>query len=341
MKIGILFHKNPIVSLAGIDLIRLRSISEGFISHCISTEIIAPVEKEGLFGSVPVKPLACLEKSGYDLIKTSYHFSIKLLGNFRGPVVSRIVRVVDEKLPERDENKREILLECQELIRRRASAVAFNNEENKSRWHDFYGDIPSVLTPTGCPALIPPPGKNPYPHGEKVILFLGSLCAGRMVRILNELALRLENIGKIHFIGKNKANLYGNDMELNRNIICHGEIEEEKIWDYIRYAFAGIVIATGPYVFDNDMSKIMNYLRGGLPVLSEQYVLNNELIIKTGYGSIFSYDNIDDLVCKLIELKPHTDKKEKIMEYMAKEHNWGKIVEIYINLFEKLLDDGL
>ena len=339
LKLGILFHKNPCIPSNGIDIVRLKALAKGFIEEHIDTEIIAPVEKESIIdGIVPVKPLKYLSKKRYDIVKTCYHFSMDLLSDYKGPVISRIVRVVDEKLPPRDEDMREKLLICQELIVRRSSALSLNNIENRERWYRFYGKkIPVILTPTGCPKRIPPPGVNPY-NNKKVILFLGSLCAGRMVNILNEMALRLKNTAAIHFIGKNKTGLYGGKEELSKDIVCHGEIPEEKVWNYIRYGTVGLALATGPCPFDNDISKIVNYLRGGLPVLSEENIINNNLIKKTDYGKIFKYDNMDDLTGKAKELldnPPFTLKKDT-EEYMIKEHSWKRRVGIYIKLFETL-----
>ena len=342
MKIGILFHKNPLLPSTGIDIVRLRSISKGLMENNMDTEIIAPVEKETVIdGLIPVKPLCFLNKNRYDIIKTCYHFSMECLQDYKGPVVSRIVRVVDDTFPPRDEPMRDRLLKCQELIRTRSAAISLNNRENKERWYRFYGKkIPVILTPTGCHEEIPPPGKNPYAD-KKTILFLGSLCAGRMVTILNEMALKLKNTAEIHFIGKNKTGLYGDPKALRHDIVRHGELPEEETWDYIRYASAGLTLATGPWPFDNDSSKIVNYLRGGLPVISEEPIVNNHLIRETGYGKIFGHGNIDDFWVKAADLldRPPIDKKEKVMAFMSREHSWNRRVETYLELFEKILQD--
>jgi len=339
MKIGILFHKNPFKPSTGIDLVRLKAIAKGLIEEGFLTEIIAPVEKEGVIDSIPVKPLSYLNKNRYDLIKTCYHFSIELLGDYRGPVVSRIVRVVDEILPERDEKIRERLLKCQELINKRASVISLNNRENEERWRRFYGNKQEVIfTPTGCPEEIPPSKGNPYGTGRKILLFIGSICAGRMVNILNKMAETLKDKGEIHYIGKSKLNLYDGGGELSNDIIRHGELPEDEIWDYIRYASCGIALATGHHPFDNDISKIMNYLRGGLPVLSEEPIVNNELIKELNYGNFFSYDNMDDLIIKARNLLDNPpDGREHVMAFMAGKHSWKERAKIYGELFQRLI----
>ncbi len=345
MRVGIVFHKNPLAPPTGIDLVRLRAISLGLIRKGISAEVIAPVDREGILeGIVPVRRLEALGEAGrYDIVKTCYHDSILLIERYRGPVVSRIVRVVDHELPERDEPFRERLLRSQAVIRDRASAVVLNNSENRERWRSFYGGaLPIVLVPTGCPSHIPPPGRNPYGPSERVLLFLGSLAAPRMVQLLNHAARLLSERVRVHLVGINKACMYGGgqeDCELDPLVVDHGELSEERVWDYIRYASVGLALAAGPHAFDNDVSKILNYLRGGLPVVSEDPILTNELIQQTGLGKTFVHGDVRDLVSKTIELveNPLSEKRDEVMQFMAAQHSWDQRVDTYVDLFSKIL----
>jgi hypothetical protein len=72
MRIGIVFHKNPLAPPTGIDLVRLRAIATGLLSEGIEVEIIAPVEREGRLNKlIPVRTLGALDGScRYDLVKT-------------------------------------------------------------------------------------------------------------------------------------------------------------------------------------------------------------------------------------------------------------------------------
>jgi glycosyltransferase involved in cell wall biosynthesis len=344
MRIGIVFHKNPFAASTGIDLVRLRAIALGLIHRGVEAEIIAPVGTEGfLEESIPVRKLDVLDKpNDYDLVKTCYHDSMMLIRGFQGPVVSRIVRVVDDRLPERDEAVRQRLLLCQEMIKKRATALVLNNKENRERWINLYGYRPPItLAPTGCPSEIPEPRRNPFPPGERAILFLGSLASPRMVSMLNEAARMLSDLAQIHLVGLNKAHMYGGgkDCALDPLIKDHGELPEDAIWDYVRYASIGLAFATGPHAFDNDISKILNYLRGGLPVLSEEPILNNDLIRQTGFGKIFRFGDIDDMAAKAKELikNPRQADREAAMRFMVQEHSWDKRVEVYLNLFHTIL----
>jgi glycosyltransferase involved in cell wall biosynthesis len=265
-----------------------------------------------------------------------------LVEAYDGPIVSRIVRVVDDTLPERDEPFRERLLKCQKLIQERASALILNNTENELRWRSLYGEEPpAVLIPNGCPVEIPEPGQNPFDSNEPAILFLGSLAAPRMIGMMNEAANRLKGLAKFHLVGLNKSGLYGGDdmCSLDKLIVDHGEMPETEVWNYIQHAHIGLALATGPHAFDNDVSKIFNYLRGGLPVLTEDPILTNELVRQTGFGKIFTYGDADDLVAKAQELldNPLEEKKTAVMRFMVTEHSWEKRVKDYALFLQDLV----
>jgi hypothetical protein len=344
MRVGIVFHKNPFAPPTGIDLVRLRAIAGGLIRRGLHAEIIAPVSAPGTIEDlVPVYPLDVLKDPGrYQLIKTCYHDSILLIDGYQGPVFSRIVRVVDDRLPERDEPFRAKLLKCQEIIKERASVLILNNGQNRDRWRSLYGQQPPVvLVPTGCPAVLPPPRRNPYKPGERVMLFLGSVASPRMLEMINAAARALQDTCTVHLVGLNKACMYGGDTScsLDPLVVNDGERPEEDVWDYVRHAKIGLALATGPHEFDNDLSKILNYLRGGLHVLSEEPIINNDLIIETGLGKIFKHGDVGDLISKAKEILDISfdDQRDAVARFMANEHSWDKRVDAYVNLFRSLI----
>jgi len=343
VRIGIVFHKDPFAAPTGIDLVRLRAIAGGLRHRGIDAEIVAPVPKEGVIGdAIPVRPLEVLcQREAYDLVKTCYHYSAELVREYEGPLVCRIVRVVDHESPKRDEPNRRRLMACQDFIRERAAALILNNRENRERWRHLYGDEPPVvLVPTGCPAEIPRLGPNPFAVGEDVILFLGSLGAPRMVQLVNEAARRLADRCRVHLVGLNKTRMYGgSEHPLDPLVVDHGELPENEVWDYIRYARIGLAIAAGSDPFDNDISKIVSYIRGGLPALAEERIVTNSLVHDTGYGRTFAFDDPADLVAGARELldNPPNHERDLAVEYVIREHSWDRRVEVYVELFSRLI----
>ena len=341
MKVCVLFHENPFARAPGIDLVRLRAIAGGLIRRGIEARVVAPVEEPGVWQEgIRVLPLEVLDRAGrFDLVKTCYHQSIRYLGAHQGPVVSRIVRVVDQHLPKRDDKTRRELTACQEIIADRARTVALNNGLNAERWRALYGQGQQiVLTPTGCPADLPPAGENPYPGGEKAVLFLGSLASAHMAEMLNAAAEGLQGRARVHLLGANKTGLYGEEVPLHPEIILHRPRPEEEIWGFIRFARLGLALATADLAFDNDVSKVYNYLRGGLPVLCEEPILQGGLVRKTGLGAVFPFGDkaaMITLAQKLVD-QSWEGKREAAMEFMAGVHSWDNRVETYVKLFREL-----
>ncbi len=236
MRVALLFPQDPRGRPPGIDLVRLGALAGGLRSRGVAAEIVAPVARAGRFFGVPLRPLAALGAApGYDLVKACYHQAVFLAGDYRGPLVARLVRVVDGRHPARDRGRRAELRAAQEAIRRRAQAVAFNNPENLDRWQRLYGSSPpGVLAPTGCPERLPPRGPDPF-GGHPAVVYAGSLASPRQVDQLNRLAAALAGRARIHLVGRNKSGLYGRLRRLSPLVADHGEKPSRAVWDYLRW----------------------------------------------------------------------------------------------------------
>lgn len=345
MRIGFLFHKDPLSLAKSIDLIRLRALSEGLLrlgAAVSDVSIVAPVSRSDQFlGRVPVLPLAVLaERNRFDILKTCYHFSLELLGAYEGPLISRLVRVVDERAPERDAAGRGRLLACQELARERAWGVVLNNHENVRRWRERYGATQrAVIISTGCPTELPLLGPTPYPEGESPLLFLGSLASPRMLEMLNEAAVRLQDVATVHFVGRNKTALYGGrELSLSPLVVEHGETDEETAFTFARHARLGLALAAGPDIFDNDLSKILTYLRAGLPVLGEERLANAKLFTRVGFGTLFRYGDAADLARKARALLTtrFDECKAMLMGQMATRHSWDRRAAVLLRFCQSV-----
>jgi len=329
MRLAFLFHKDPLHAPASIDLIRLRALAAGLRARGVEVAVVAPVRASAwLPGPVPVLPLAVLgEKGRFDVLKACYHFSLELLGDYDGPLVCRLVRVVDEQLPERDASVRARLLACQELARERAAGIVLNNRLNAERWRVRYGRRQRLcLLPAGCPATLPPPGPSPYAPGLPPLLFLGSVASARTALLLNEAAERLSGRAAVHLVGRNKTALYGASCGLSPRIAQHGERPEPEVWDYVRHARLGLELAAGPEPFDNELSKIIAYVRAGLPVLGEERLANAGLFLRRDFGALFRYGDAAHLRTRAEELlaRDFEPRRREIMVRAAATHSWER-----------------
>lgn len=159
MRLGLLHHKDPTGPVRGADLARLRGLSTALRRLGVDVALVAPITVETIvFGSIPALPLSALSDSGrFDLVKACWHLSLELANRWNGPLVCRLVRVVDEERPARDEALRERLLACQEFAAQRAAGLVFNNRENARRWIARHGRGRLLaFAPPGCPANTPP-----------------------------------------------------------------------------------------------------------------------------------------------------------------------------------------
>lgn len=326
LRIAFLFHKDPLGPAVGIDFVRLGALSAELTRLGAHVEIVAPVAPGGnRLGSVPVVPLTALTDRGrYDIIKACYHFALEHLDGYQGPLVCRLVRVVDEYAPARDDSMRGRLLVCQQTARTRASGLIFNNQENADRWHRHYGtDQPVVLVPTGCPEHLPPAEPSPYTDARPALLFLGSVVSPRMVRMLNAAAAHVGHRATVHVVGRDKTALYGGVSEpWAPQIIHHGEVSERETWRFVRAAAAGLALTVGPDRFDNDLSKITAYLRGGLPVVAESGVLNAEVPVRYGLGCVVPDDAPTAMAAAALSFRVTDAHRLAVMTRMATEHSW-------------------
>jgi hypothetical protein len=343
MHIGFLFHKTPVENPSSIDQVRLHALSRGLIRLGARVTVVAPVSRPvSLDESISVLPLQALSGNpGFDALKVCYHYSMEHVRDYRGPLVCRLVRVVDERLPERDESQRERLLAAQMLASHRADGMIFNNAENAARWRSVYGHAQKIaIIPTGCPVEIPVPGPNPYDKKLPAMLFLGSLASSRMIHLINEAAERLQKKIAIHMIGKNKSRLYGGKfLPLSPLIRDHGEKPEELIWDYIRYARIGLALAAGPDVFDNDLSKIMSYVRGGLPILCEERIPNVKQALQSGLARIFGFGDAGDLARAAVMMESPTANNgdSDVMQSFCSHNSWSRRAEVLYCFLKKLI----
>ncbi len=344
MKVALLFPHDPRVRSPGIDLVRLLALASGLRARGVEADIVAPVVRAGHLEGLPVLPLEALQgRRAYDLVKTCYHQSIFLAEGFEGPLVARLVRVVDERHPARDQGQRDNLLRAQLAISRRAQAVTFNNRENRERWSLLYGrGLPCAIAPTGCPARLPALGPNPFDRRRPAVIYAGSLASSRQVTMLNRVARALEGQAQVHLLGRNKSGLYGRRRRVSALVKDHGEKPPREVWTYLRWAAAGLALAAGPEPFDNDSSKVTHYLRAGLPVACEAPILQGPLTQRLGMGRITPYNDTAGLAEALGELlvnPPGPARVRSARTYMARHHGWGDTVQTYIGLFEGLLGE--
>ena len=67
----------------------------------------------------------------------------------------------------------------------------------------------------------------------------------------------------------------------------------EESWNYLQHAAVGVVVSAGPFMHNNESTKIYHYLRVGLPVVSEEGFPNDYVVRESGLGSVVPSDDMD------------------------------------------------
>jgi hypothetical protein len=132
------------------------------------------------------------------------------------------------------------------------------------------------------------------------------------------------------FIGPGETDL------LDRGAVTYlGPIENERIYAYKYFADAGLVLAQGA-VQHNESSKIYEYLRCGLPVVSEAPVPNNAIIRESGLGYVAEFMNDQEMCEMLVDAVNRDWDKSYGVDYMLKNHTWDKRVAVYDRLISEM-----
>ena len=182
---------------------------------------------------------------------------------------------------------------------------------------------------------------------DRIILFMGTLYPWAGIdHILKNFHLLQNKIKQIKFViigggpDFNRLKSLSNELQLNKNIIFTGFVEQKKIPEYIAIAD----ICLNPFVINTLTdrvipTKILEYLACGKPVLSTPLKGTVELLPNENYGIVYS--QLDDFISsieKLLQNKAHLDKLgENGFSYVKKNHYWDSLADQLIKIFDNLI----
>lgn len=182
---------------------------------------------------------------------------------------------------------------------------------------------------------------------DRIILFMGTLYPFSGIdHILKNFHLLQNKIKQIKFViigggpDFNRLKSLSNELQLNKNIIFTGFVEQKKIPEYIAIAD----ICLNPFVTNTLTdrvipTKILEYLACGKPVLSTPLKGTVELLPNENYGIVYS--QLDDFISsieKLLQNKAHLDKLgENGFSYVKKNHYWDSLADQLIKIFDNLI----
>jgi glycosyltransferase involved in cell wall biosynthesis len=291
-------------------------------------------------------PLSRARWEDYDVVKTLFHRGFETLERFGGGehpfVISKLGSVVG---PEDAPGiyfygkHRERLYRVQERIQAKSRFITVLTEPARDLWRTCHGDRGNLLlVPGAAEDRIPAPGADPYPTprgaGRRVV------CAGNfysqgpgsqpeahrtLAAKLNGVGARLRSRGiRLYVIGT------GDAASLDPESVAYlGVVPYEETWDYLRYADVGLVVSAGPFMHNNESTRVYHYLRAGLPVVSESGFPNDHVVRESGHGFLVEPGNLNELARMLEAAAGGSWERGRAEEYILSHHTWDVRARVY------------
>jgi glycosyltransferase involved in cell wall biosynthesis len=232
---------------------------------------------------------------------------------------------------------RKWLLDIQERVAERASAVIILTDESRELWIEQHGRSEDVeVIPQGVDRHIPPPGRTPFgAYSEKIVVYLGNIYRETQKEMnliwqerLNRLGRELRKRGmRLCHIGSGDTEMLDPDAVTHLPPVEYGAA----IWDCQYFASAGVILAQGE-VQHNESTKLYHYLRAGLPVVSEAPVPNNHVLEAAGLGFIAPYGDNPRLAELLAEAATRPWNRTRAVDYIVRRHSWDLRIKRYEEL---------
>ncbi|GBE01280.1 hypothetical protein BMS3Bbin06_01259 [bacterium BMS3Bbin06] len=293
-------------------------------------------------------PLSEVRWHRYDVVKTLFHHGFDTLEKYGGSdhpfIISKLGSVVGpvdmEGIYFYGKSRKRLYL-TQKKIDQKGRYITLLNDAAKELWISCFGPRDNILiVPGGVEKCIPTSSKNPYPPGKgKRCVFAGNIY-GRfsqpdanktLVNKLNRLGKLLKGYDiQLYMIGA------GNIRRLDRGYVNHlGVVPHERAWDYFHYAHAGVVVAAGGFMHNNESSKIYHYLRAGLPVVSESGFPNDHIVRESRLGFAVENGNMELMAEKIHEAADKDWDRDYAVSYILNNHTWDKRAEVYNGIIKE------
>lgn len=288
-------------------------------------------------------PLSRVRWEEYDVVKTLFHQGFETLSRWGGEshpfIIAKLGSVVG---PEDREGiyfygrQRAEMFEVQRAIHRRARYITLLSPPARTLWEETIGSHPGfLLVPGAVDRDLPPPGPDPYPRIDGFrFVFSGNLynVQNEATRVLsdklNALGQQLAPYGRLFVVGT------GDTSGLDRRVVTHlGSVAYDASWDYLYHAQVGIVVSAGPFMHNNESTKIYHYLRAGLPVVSESGFPNDHVVRESGLGHVVPSGDMAQMTAQVLDAARRRWDREHGVRYVLAHHTW----EARANVYRKVL----
>jgi len=291
-------------------------------------------------------PLAGVRWSDYDVVKTLFDWGFQTLEAHGGAdhpfLVSKLGSVVDATDREGiyfHGAYRDALFQTQRRISETSRYVTLLSEGARELWREIFGPRDNLLlVPGAADAELPPPGPDPYPHGPGArVLFAGNVYSREHQPEANDVLVdKLNRLGEL-LVARDCRLLMIGTGDLRRldprAVTFLGAVPHERAWDYMRFADVGVVVSAGPFMHNNESTKIYHYLRAGLPVVSESGFPNDDVVAESGLGFVVESGDLDAMAHAVEEAARRDWNRDAAVRYILARHTWDRRAEVYDRLF--------
>lgn len=298
-------------------------------------------------------PLTGVRWDDYDVVKTLFGKGFETLEHYGGDrhpfIISKLGSVVGPHDMEGiyfygEQRKQRYAM--QERIHRRSRFVTVLSEPARQLWAECFGsDERVLLVPGAADREIPPPGHDPYPRDGKLrCVFAGTIYGQQSQPEANRtLVEKLNQLGKQ--LGTGGARLYmlggGDVRRLDRAHVTYlGWTPYHRSWDYFYHADVGVVVSAGPFMHNNESTKIYHYLRAGLPVVSESGFPNDHVVHESRCGMVVESGDMRAMADAILTADRATWDRAYAIRYILENHTWDKRVAVYDQLLRREIHEA-
>lgn len=291
--------------------------------------------------------LARVRWDEYDVVETNFHQGWDTLEAFGGTSHPFIVAKLGSVVGDHDMPGiyfygagRERMLRTQRAIHQGARFVTVLTEPARALWLQLFGPRERMLVVPGAAAAdIPARGRDPYPPGQGTrVLFSGNVYTTQpeatrvLVDKLNRLGAGLAPGARLFFAGP------GDTRRLDPAVVTHlGVASYLDAWQHMLHAHVGVVVSAGPFMHNNESTKIYHYLRAGLPTVCESGFPNEHVLHESGLGMVTPSEDITQMVASVRRASMRSWDREAGMRYILARHTWDARMELYDTLFRREL----
>lgn len=322
--------------------------ARGHTVHMASAELRrlfpgAPADRTG----PTIVPISKVVWESYDMVKTLYHVGFETLERYGGAGHPLVVAKLGSVVGPMDMDgvyfygtQRDRMYKTQQRIADTTRYVTLLSEPAVSLWREMFGARPeTLLVPGAADAVIPPPGRDPYPQDGRIrCVFLGNIYTGDRTsqpEAHRAITSRLNRLGAL--LTKRRARLFvvgpGDHRSLDKRSVTYcGAVTYEASWDFLHFAAVGIVVAAGPFMHNNESTKIYSYLRAGLPIVSEAGFPNDDIVRESGLGFVVDNGEPEPMASRVIEAVETPWDRERAIRFILARHTWDHRAEVYDRL---------